>query len=191
MKKIVVATTNPGKIREIKQILNDFELLTLKDINCNIDVVEDGETFKDNALKKAREICKAVNMDCLADDSGLCIDEYDGWPGVYTARFLGEGTTPEQRNAYILEKMKGLPKEKRKARHCVNIAYVSTDGNEIDVQGETEGTITEAPRGHNDFGFDPIFELPNGKTYAEILPEEKNAVSARRKALELLRKELN
>lgn len=187
MKKIVVATTNPGKIREIKQILIDFDLVTLKDINCDIDVVEDGETFKDNALKKAREICKAVNMDCIADDSGLCIDEYDGWPGVYTARFLGEGTTPEQRNEYILNRMKWLPKEKRLARHCVCIAYVGIDGKEIVVQAETEGHITEAPRGKNDFGFDPIFELESGKTYAEILPEEKNAVSSRKKALEMLK----
>lgn len=187
MKKIVVATTNPGKIREIKQILTEYELVTLKDINCDIDVIEDGETFKDNALKKAREICKAVNMDCIADDSGLCIDEYDGWPGVYTARFLGEGTTPEQRNEYILNRMKGLPREKRLARHCVCIAFVTTDGKEIVVQAETEGHITEAPRGKNDFGFDPIFELDTGKTYAEILPEEKNVVSSRRKALEMLK----
>ena len=190
MKKIVLATTNPGKIREIKQILSDYELVTLKDLNCNIDVVEDGKTFKDNALKKAREISKAVNMDCIADDSGLCIDEFDGWPGVYTARFLGEDSTPEQRNEYILNKMKSLPREKRLARHCVNIAYVSTDGTEIDVQAETQGHITEAPRGHNDFGFDPIFELDNGKTYAEISGDEKNAVSSRRKALEMLKQKL-
>ena len=101
MKKIVIATNNKGKIREIKQILNNYELLTLNDINCSIEIEEDQETFEGNSLKKAKEISQKTNMPCIADDSGLCIDAFDGWPGVYTARFLGENASQEERNNAI------------------------------------------------------------------------------------------
>ena len=190
MKKILVATTNKGKLREIRDILNNFEILSLQDINCNIDVIEDGNTFKENALKKAKEISKATNMNCIADDSGLCIDEFDGWPGVITARFLGPNTTEQERNEYILNKMKDLPKEKRVARHCVSIAYVDIDGREIVVQAETVGHIAKSPRGQNGFGFDVIFELEDGRTQAELSEEEKNAISSRRKALEMIKQKI-
>ena len=108
MKKIVVATNNEGKLKEIREILKNYQLVSLKDINCNIEVDEDKNTFEGNAKKKAKEISEKVNMPCIADDSGLCIDKYDGWPGVHTARFLGENSTSKQRNEYILEKMKNL-----------------------------------------------------------------------------------
>lgn len=190
MQKILVATTNKGKLREIKEILSDFEIISLDDINCKIDVVEDGTTFKENALKKAKEISKATKMNCIADDSGLSIDEFNGWPGVMTARCLGKNVTWEEKNKYILEKMKDLPKDKRIARHCVSIAYVDTTGKEIVVQAENVGHIAKYPRGENGFGFDEIFELDDGRTQAELSSTEKNTISSRRKALEMIKKEI-
>lgn len=189
MKKIVVATNNPGKIKEIKEILTDYELVTLKDIGCEIEVEEDQETFEGNSKKKAEEIAKATKMPCIADDSGLCIDIFDGWPGVYTARFLGEGATNEQKNEAILEKMKELKGEQRKARVKCVITYCE-NGEYIVGKGEIEGRIAQEPRGERGFGFDPIFELENGKTYAEISQEEKNEISHRKRALENLKKQL-
>ena len=189
MKKIVVATNNPGKIKEIKEILTDYELVTLKEIGCEIEVEEDQETFEGNSKKKAEEIAKAINMPCIADDSGLCIDAFDGWPGVYTARFLGEEATDEQKNEAILEKMKELEGEQRKARVKCVVTYCE-NGEFIVGKGEIEGRIAQETKGERGFGFDPIFELENGKTYAEISQEEKNNISHRKRALENLKKQL-
>lgn len=189
MKKIVIATNNQEKLKEIEQILNEYELLTLKDVNCKIEVEEDQDTFEENSLKKAKEVSEFIEMPCIADDSGLCIDILNGWPGVYTARFLGENATPEQRNEAILEKMKDLKGEERKARvECVVTYYEK--GKVIIGRGEIEGKIAKSPRGENGFGFDPIFELENGKTYAELTKEEKNKISHRKRALENLKKQL-
>ena len=189
MKKIVIATNNKGKIREIKQILNNYELLTLNDINCSIEIEEDQETFEGNSLKKAKEISQKTNMPCIADDSGLCIDAFDGWPGVYTARFLGENASQEERNNAILEKMKKLKNNERTARvRCVMTYYEK--GKIIVGKGEIEGKIAKKPRGNNGFGFDPIFELEDGRTYAQLEENEKNSISHRKKALENLKKQL-
>ena len=189
MKKIVVATNNQGKLKEIQQIFNEYELLTLKDINYDIEVEEDQETFEGNSLKKAKEISEATKMPCIADDSGLSIDIFDGWPGVYTARFLGENSTPEERNNAILKKMQNLDGDDRKARvECVITYY--EDGNVLVAKGEIKGKIAKESKGDNGFGFDPIFELENGKTYAELTNEEKNATSHRKMALENLKKQL-
>ena len=189
MKKIVVATNNPGKLKEIKEILKDYELLSLKDINCEIEVEEDQDTFEGNSKKKAQEISKVTNMPCIADDSGLCIEAFNGWPGVYSARFLGENATPKQRNEAILEKMKNLKNEERKAKFvCVMSCY--EEGQFVVAKGEVEGRIAREPRGENGFGFDPIFELENGKTYAELSEKEKNGISHRKRALENLEKQL-
>ncbi len=189
MKRIVVATNNKGKIEEIKQILSEYDLLTLNDINCNIEVDEDADTFEANSLKKAREIYKVTGMPCIADDSGLCIDEFNGWPGVYSARFLGENATQEERNNAILERMKNLEKNQRTARFVCVITYY--DGENIIVgKGETVGIITNEPRGNDGFGFDPLFEVESGKTYAELGKEEKNKISHRKRALENLKKQL-
>ena len=174
MNKLLVATTNKGKLKEIREILNEYEIVSMKDVNCNIDVVEDGETFEENALKKAREICKATGMNCLADDSGLCIDEFSGWPGIHTARFLGDNSTPQERNEYILNKMKNIPVERRTARHCVSIAYVNTEGKELVVKAENVGKIAFSAKGDNGFSFDSIFQLSDGRTQAELSAEEKN-----------------
>lgn len=189
MKKILVATNNQGKLKEIKDILKDYELLTLKDINCEIEVNEDQETFEGNAKKKAKETAKLTNMPCIADDSGLCIDAFNGWPGVHTDRFLGEDATPSQKNKVILEKMKDLKGEERKAKVVCSIVYYE-NGEFIVAKGEIEGKIAKEPRGDNGFGFDPIFELENGKTYAELSEKEKNSISHRKRALENLEKQL-
>ena len=188
-KKIVVATNNQGKLKEIKKILKDYELVTLKEIGCKIEVDEDQETFEGNAKKKAEEIAKATNMPALADDSGLWIEALGGWPGVHTARFLGENATDSQRNEAILEKMKSLKGKERKAKVVCVVAYYE-EGKFIIGKGEVEGRIAEEPRGERGFGFDPIFEIENGKTYAEISQEEKNAMSHRKRALENLKKQL-
>ena len=189
MKKILVATNNPGKIKEIQEILKGYQLVTLKDINCKIEVEEDQETFEGNAKKKAKEIAELTNMPCIADDSGLCIEAFDGWPGVYTARFLGEEATPTERNEAILEKMKNLKQEQRKAKVVCVVVYYE-DGKFVVARGEVSGKIAEQPKGKNGFGFDPIFELENGRTYAELSQKEKNEMSHRKRALENLEKQL-
>ena len=188
MKKILVATNNPGKIKEIQEILKGYQLVTLKDINCKIEVEEDQETFEGNAKKKAKEIAELTNMPCIADDSGLCIEAFDGWPGVYTARFLGEEATPTERNEAILEKMKNLKQEQRKAKVVCVVVYYE-DGKFVVARGEVSGKIAEQPKGKNGFGFDPIFELENGRTYAELSQKEKNEMSHRKRALENLEKQ--
>lgn len=187
MKKIVSATNNKGKIKEFYEILKDFEILTLKEINCDIEVEEDQETFEGNSRKKAEEISKATSMPCIADDSGLCIDAFNGWPGVYTARFLGEEATQEQKNKAILEKMKNLKEDERKAKFVCVVTYCE-NGKCISARGEVEGKIALEPKGENGFGYDPIFELENGKTYAELTSEEKNSISHRKRALKNLQK---
>ena len=187
MKKVVIATNNPGKIKEIKEILKDYEILTLKDMNCEIEVEEDQDTFEGNAMKKAKEIANVLKMPVIADDSGLCIDILKGWPGVHTARFLGENATQEQRNNAILEKMK--KEQKRTARVICCMAYYE-DGNFILGKGEVEGKIATKKRGKNGFGFDEIFELPNGKTFAELTLDEKNQIRHRKLALQDLKENL-
>lgn len=183
MKKVIVATNNEGKLKEIKDILKDYQLLSLKDVNCKVEVEEDKDTFEGNSLKKAQEISEILHMPCIADDSGLCIDIYDGWPGVHTARFLGENATAKERNQYILEKMKNLKGIDRKARVKCCITYYE-NGNYVVGKGEMLGRIAERPRGENGFGFDEIFELEDGRTYAELTKEEKNEISHRKLALQ-------
>lgn len=193
MKKIIVATTNEGKLKEIKDILSEYEIISLKEINYKKEIKEEGKTFEENALKKARQIYKETQIPCIADDSGLCIEEYNGWPGVETARFLGKDKSTNkyarQRNEYILEKMKKLPKTRRKAKHITCISYVDSK-NEYIAIGEQPGYIAKSPKGNNGFGFDEIFELENGQTMAEITKEEKNKISSRKKALEKMKRKL-
>lgn len=185
IKEIVAATNNKGKLKEIQEILKDFKILSLKDLNCDVEVEEDKNTFEGNSIKKARELSELLKKSCIADDSGLCIEEFKGWPGVKTARFLGEDASQTDRNNYILNKMKGLEKQKRKAKAVTVISIVDTEGKEIIARAEINGYISEAPRGDNGFGFDEIFELENGRTLAELSSEEKNEISSRRKALKL------
>ena len=189
MKKVVVATKNLGKLKEIKEIIKNYELLSLQDIDCDINVEEDQNTFEGNAKKKAKEISEFLKMPCIADDSGLCIDKYNGWPGVYTARFLGENSTPHQRNTYILEKMKDVKDEERTASVKCCVTYYE-NGKYIMGFGELRGKIAKEIRGNNGFGFDSIFELEDGRTFAELSAEEKNQISHRKLALQDLLKNI-
>lgn len=190
MKKIVVATNNKGKLEEIKEILTEYELLSLEEVGIKINVKEDENTFRGNALKKAKEVFKVTNIPCLADDSGLCINIFNNWPGVETARFLGDKASQEDRNKYILEKMKDKSGEERNAKVVCDITYVDND-NTIVVEGIIDGKISKEERGSNGFGFDSIFELEDGRTLAELSKKEKNDVSSRRIALEKLKNQLN
>ena len=191
MEEIILATNNNGKIKELQEILKEYKLLSLKEANINIEIEEDKDTFEGNALKKAEEICKITNKTCIADDSGLCVDALDGFPGVYTARFLGEDATQEQKNNYILEKLKRTKKEERTAKVITCIAIVKPNGEEKTYVGELNGYIAENKRGNNGFGFDEIFELDNGKTLAELEKEDKNKISSRSIALEKLRLDMH
>lgn len=173
---MIFASNNKGKLKEIKSIFIDDEVISLKEANIDIDVVEDADTFYGNALKKAQEIYEIAQVPVIADDSGLCIDELNDWPGVMTHRFAGENKTDEEINSAILEKCKTL--NSRTARVICNLVYY--DGKEIIVgEGILNGNITISPRGINGFGFDPIFELDSKKTLAELTSEEKNNCSAR------------
>lgn len=185
---MIVATNNQEKLREIKQILDKYEIYSLKEKNIDIDVVEDQDSFLGNAKKKAHEIYELTKEATIADDSGLCIDALEGFPGVMTHRFLGEEATDEMRNEYLInETNKHLD---RKAQVICNIVYY--DGKkEVVGTGVLEGTISKERRGKNGFGFDEIFELPGGLTLAELSAEEKNQVSARYLALEDLKEKLN
>lgn len=186
MKKIIVATNNLGKLKEIRAILDNYEVISLKDLNLSIDIVEDGKTFEENALKKAREVFKITKIPAIADDSGLCINVLEGFPGINTARFLGNNASDNDRNNYILEKLKDKKELERKAEVVCDIAYVD-EKNEYVVEGVIKGKIACKKRGNNGFGFDPIFELDNGKTLAELKDYEKNNVSSRKIALEKLK----
>ena len=186
---IILASNNKGKAKEIKELLNNQEVKTLQEMNIQIEVEEDGNTFEENALKKAREIYKLTKLPCIADDSGICIKELNGFPGVRTARFLGDNASQEERNNYLIEKLKGKPKEKRKVEFITCIAYVK-NGEEKVFKGILEGYIAEMPRGNNGFGFDEIFELEDGKTLAELSNEEKNNISSRKIALEKLKESI-
>ena len=184
-KQIIIASNNKGKIKEAQEILKDYEIISMSDAGINIDVEEDQDTFEGNAKKKAETIAKKLEgRMCLADDSGIEIEYLDGFPGVRTKRWF-EGTDRE-RNEAIIEKLKGVPQEKRKIKFITALTLADCKKTNT-VIGSMEGYVAECPRGENGFGFDEIFELENGKTLAELSSEEKNEISSRRKALEALR----
>ncbi len=182
-KEIIVASNNEGKIREIQDILNEYKVISMKDLGIDIEIEENGETFEENAFIKARAIAKVTGKLCIADDSGLCMEAFNGFPGIKTARFLGENATQAERNQYIMEKVQGLPKEKRKCKFVCTIAAVIPEQEEKVFRGELEGYITTEIKIDGGFGMDPIFELENGKTLAEIGTKEKDKISHRYKAL--------
>ncbi len=186
--KIIIATNNNKKIEEIKNIFSNFQIYSLADFNINIDITEDAETFEENALKKAKSIAKITKKLCLADDSGICIDALNGFPGVKTKRWM-EGTDKE-RNIAIIEKMKNIPKEKRQVHFVTAIAIADENISNV-VTHTIDGYIAKEPRGNNGFGFDEIFELSNGRTLAELSTDEKNSISSRKIALEKIKKYLN
>lgn len=186
--EIIMASGNKGKIKEAQEILFNYKIIPMKELGIDIDVEEDKETFEGNAIKKAQTIAKKLNgKKCLADDSGIEIEYLNGFPGVQTKRWL-DGTDRE-RNLAIIEKLKDVPKEKRKIKFVTAIA-ISDGNNTISAVEFMEGFVAESVRGDNGFGFDEIFELDDGRTLAELSQEEKNAISSRKKALERLNKEL-
>ena len=186
--EMIFATKNKGKIKEIKQILPDFDILSMEDAGISIDIIEDGKTFIENAIKKASEIAKISGKIALADDSGLEIDFLNGTPGIHSARYLGENTPYVEKNNHILHEMENVPEQQRTARFVCAIAAVFPNGKIITAQDTIEGRIAFESKGTNGFGYDPIFFEPElGKTTAELSPEQKNAISHRGKALQKMK----
>ena len=191
--KIIFATGNMGKIREVRQILSDLgmEVVSMKEAGIHAEITEDGKSYEENALIKAREIAKYTNAIIMADDSGLEIDYLNGEPGIYSARYLGEDTSYSVKNKNLMDRLEGVPDEKRTARFVCAIAAVMPDGRELTTRGIIEGRIGYEEAGENGFGYDPIFYVPEfGRTTAQLSPEEKNRVSHRGRALELMKAEL-
>lgn len=184
--KLILATSNKDKAREIAEILKDtpFVVTTMKEEGFDPDIVEDGSTFEENALIKARTVHElAGNAYVMADDSGLCIDALDGAPGIYSARFCGEDSTYPEKFKRIFEMLKDVPEEKRTAKFVCSIAVVRPDGTEFTVRGEICGVLHEKPVGDGGFGYDPIFYVPEfGMTTAQMTKEQKNSISHRGKA---------
>lgn len=194
MKRIVFATGNAGKMKEIRMILADLgaEVVSMKEAGAAVDIEEDGSTYEENALIKARAVAAAVPEDIvLADDSGLEIDALNGEPGVYSARYMGEDTPYSVKNAALIDRLQGVPEEKRTARFVCAIAAVLPGGRELTTRAAIEGRIGYEEKGSGGFGYDPIFYVPElHKTTAELTGEEKNLVSHRGKALQLMKEEL-
>lgn len=193
MKKIIFATGNQDKMREIREILSDLdaEILSLKDAGIQADIVEDGTTFEENAEIKARAISEMTGEIVLADDSGLEIDYLNKEPGIYSARYMGEDTSYRIKNKNLIDRLEGVPDEQRTARFVCAIAAAFPDGTMKTVRGVMEGRIGYEERGENGFGYDPIFFLPEyGMSSAEISREEKNRISHRGKALRMIKEEL-
>ena len=191
MHTLLLATSNPHKLEEFRTIFSDLplRLLSLTDVQLNVDVEETGNTFAENAELKGRAYAQMSHMLTLADDSGLEIDALGGVPGVHSARYLGRETSYEERFRVILERLKGLPLEQRSARFRCVIALTETSGKIHVVEGIVEGVIAESPRGTHGFGYDPIFFLPElGKTFAELEPVVKNRISHRARAAQSARK---
>lgn len=189
MKEIVIASNNEGKIKQFKNILKDYKIIPLNEYNIDADIEENGETFLENAIIKAKTVSKMLNGKlCIADDSGIEIEYLNRFPGVNTKRWL-KGTDRD-RNLEIIKKLEGVSKEKRKVKFIVAIA-VCNDNNIITSVSHTDGYIAEYPRGENGFGFDEIFELENGKTLAELSNKEREKISIRRKALNEIKEKLS
>lgn len=199
MYKIIFATGNEGKMKETREILDGLtflgekvQILSMKEAGIDIDIIEDGTTFEENAMIKARAVAGAAKEAIvLADDSGLVIDYLNGEPGIYSARYLGKDTSYRVKNANLVQRLEGVPDEKRSARFVCAIAAVLPDGRELSTRGTIEGRIGYEEKGLNGFGFDPIFYVPEiGKYTAELSDEDKNRISHRGKALRAMREEL-
>ena len=191
--RIIFATGNEGKMREIRMIMADLglEILSMKEAGICVEVDETGTTFEENAVIKAKGIAAVCNDIVLADDSGLEIDALNKEPGVYSARYMGEDTSYRIKNANLIERLEGVADEDRTARFVCAIAAVLPDGRVLETKAAMEGRIGYEERGENGFGYDPIFMLPEyGKSTAELSSEEKNKLSHRGKALRLMKEKL-
>lgn len=190
MNKLIFATSNQGKMKEIREILTDLnvEVLSLKEAGIEADIVEDGKTFEENALIKARAIRDLTGCMVLADDSGLEVDALNKEPGIYSARYMGEDTSYDIKNKNIIDRLNGLTGNERSARFVCVIAAAFPDGSEETRRGTIEGQIGFEIAGENGFGYDPIFYVPEfGCTTAELSSEDKNAISHRGKALRAMK----
>ena len=191
---IVVASNNEHKILEIREILKDFpnKVMTMGEAGVNVDIEENGTTFVENALIKAKTVFNLLeDKIILADDSGLCVDALNGAPGVYSARFSGEHGNNKKNNEKLLSLLEGKPKEERKAKFVCALVMIIDKDNIIKVQGEVEGYITTELSGREGFGYDPLFFVSEfNKTFAEISQEEKNSISHRGRAFEMLKNRL-
>ena len=192
-KRIIFATGNAGKMREIRMILEDLGIpvVSMKEAGVTADIEENGKSFEENAIIKARAIMELTGEIVMADDSGLEIDYLGGAPGIYSARFEGENTPYSIKNQIILNKLEGVPDEDRTARFVCAVAAAFPDGTEQVVRGTIEGMIGYESAGENGFGYDPIFFVPEYRcTTAEMSPEQKNQISHRGKALRMIAKYL-
>lgn len=189
-KKLIFATGNAGKMKEIREILGDldYEILSMKEAGVDIEIIEDGQTFEENAIIKAKAVMEATGALVLADDSGLEIDFLNKEPGINSARYMGEKTSYRIKNQILLDRLHGVPAVLRSARFVCAIAAVFPDGRTEVCRETIEGRIAQEPAGENGFGYDPIFYLPDRmKTTAELSAEEKNEISHRGKALRKMR----
>lgn len=190
MKTMILATSNANKLREVRAIFKDLdiEILSLSDVGlAGIEIVEDGVTYEENSLKKARAIMQLTGKDVIADDSGLEVDALNGAPGVYSARFAGEEANDVKNNALLLEQLSDVPEERRTARFVSAVSVAYADGKELAVRGTVEGRIGFEAHGENGFGYDPLFYYPEANcTFAQLDPAVKNSVSHRSRALKAL-----
>ena len=192
MKSIILASNNKDKVKEVKEILKGHDIISMKEAGIDVDIEENGTTFEENALIKARAIMKLTGQITMADDSGLEIDYLNKAPGVYSARFMGHDTSYDIKNKALIQKLEGVKGSDRSGRFVCAIAVCFPDGREIVRRGTMEGLIAEEIKGDNGFGYDPIVYLPEyGKTSGELAPEEKNKISHRGKALALIKEELD
>lgn len=192
MKSIILASNNKDKVKEVKEILKGYDIISMKEAGIDVDIEENGTTFEENALIKARAIMKLTGQITMADDSGLEIDYLNKAPGVYSARFMGHDTSYDIKNKALIQKLEGVKGSDRSGRFVCAIAVCFPDGREIVKRGTIEGLIAEEIKGDNGFGYDPIVYLPEyGKTSGELAPEEKNKISHRGKALALIKEELD
>lgn len=192
MKSIILASNNKDKVKEVKEILKGYDIISMKEAGIDVDIEENGTTFEENALIKARAIMKLTGQITMADDSGLEIDYLNKAPGVYSARFMGHDTSYDIKNKALIQKLEGVKGSDRSGRFVCAIAVCFPDGREMVKRGTMEGLIAEEIKGDNGFGYDPIVYLPEyGKTSGELAPEEKNKISHRGKALALIKEELD
>ena len=194
MNRIIFATGNKNKVRECHEILKDVadEIVSMKEAGLKADIDENGSTFEENAMIKAKTV-HDLAPDCIviADDSGLVVDALNGEPGIYSARYLGEDTSYDIKNAKILERMQGVPREKRTARFVCAMAVIMPDGDSFTKKGVMEGYIGDHAEGENGFGYDPIFFVePQNCSTAVLSPDEKNAISHRGQAMRAIAEEL-
>lgn len=190
----IVATHNAKKLKELARILQPLgiEAVTGDDLGLQLTEAEEtGDTFEENARLKAELACRESGLPAIADDSGLMVDALDGAPGVYSARYAGEGASDDDRNDKLLAQLRGVPEEKRTAQFVSAVCCIFPNGDMVTARGECPGRIAFAPAGKGGFGYDPLFVVEGGKTYAELTAEEKDALSHRGNALRLFRERLS